>query len=133
MFYLGAACHLAQDMTVPQHVNIRLLGHHKKYETWVKKMYLEHDYFKVKDGGIYFDSASKYIDYNSRLAIEIYKKHKVEEVLHKRFHDITAEILTLAQRTTAGIMLKYYNDIRKNEPLIKRKQHKRQMETQKPL
>jgi phospholipase C len=132
MFYFGAACHLVQDMTVPQHVNVKLLGHHKRYETWVKKMYLEHDHFKIRNGGIYFDSASKYIDYNARLAMEIYKRHKIEEVLDKRFHDITAEILALAQKTTAGLMLKYYNDIRKNEPLVIRRQHTKHAEIQKP-
>lgn len=111
MFYLGAACHLIQDMTVPQHVNIRLLGHHKKYESWVKKMYLEYDYFKVSDGGIYLDSPTEYIHHNSNLSLKIYKRHKIEEEIYKRFHDITAEILILAQKTTAGLMLNFYNDI----------------------
>jgi phospholipase C len=111
MFYLGAACHLIQDMTVPQHVNIRLLGQHKKYENWVKKMYLEYDYFKVTKGGIYLDSPAEYIHYNSTRALEIYKKHKFEEEIHKKFHDITAEILTLAQKTTAGLMMNFYNNI----------------------
>lgn len=111
MFYLGAACHLIQDMTVPQHVNIRLLGQHKKYENWVKKMYLEYDYFKVTKGGIYLDFPAEYIHYNSTRALEIYKKHKHEEEIHKKFHDITAEILTLAQKTTAGLMMNFYNNI----------------------
>lgn len=111
MFYLGAACHLIQDMTVPQHVNIRLLGHHKKYESWVRKMYLEYDYFKVSKGGVYLDSPSEYIHYNSSMSLKIYRKHKLEEEIYKRFHDITAEILTLAQKTTAGLMMNFYNDI----------------------
>lgn len=111
MFYLGAACHLIQDMTVPQHVNIRLLGHHKKYENWVKKMYLEYDYFRVTRGGIYLDSAAEYIHYNSTMSLKIYRKHKIEEEIYKRFHDVTAEILTLAQKTTAGLMMNFYYDI----------------------
>jgi phospholipase C len=110
MFYLGAACHLIQDVTVPQHVNIKLLGQHKKYENWVKKMYLEHEYFKTNKGGIYLDSASEYIYYNSTKSLKIYKKHKLEEEQNKRFNDITVEILNLAQKTTAGLMLNFYND-----------------------
>ena len=110
MFYLGAACHLIQDMTVPQHVNIRLLGQHKKYENWVKKMYLEYECFKTTNGGIYLDSATEYIYYNSTRALKVYKRHKLEEELNKRFHDITAEILILAQKTTAGLLMNFYND-----------------------
>lgn len=111
MFYLGAACHLIQDMTVPQHVNIKLLEHHKKYENWVKKMYLQYDYFKVISGGIYLDTPDEYIYYNSRMSLKIYKKHKAEEEIYKRFHDVTSEVLTLAQRTTAGLMMNFYKDI----------------------
>lgn len=114
MFYLGAACHLIQDMTVPQHVNIRLLGHHKKYENWVKKMYLEYEDFEVSRGGIYLESPAEYIHYNSSMSLKIYKKHSLEERIYKKFHDVTAEILTLAQKTTAGLMMNFYYDI-KNE------------------
>ena len=39
MFYLGAALHIIQDMTVPQHANIRLLDDHRQYETYIKCSY----------------------------------------------------------------------------------------------
>lgn len=119
MFYLGAACHLIQDMTVPQHVNIRLLGQHKKYENWVKKMYLEYEYFKITDGGIYLDSPKEYIHYNSTRALKVYKRHKLEEKLNKKFHDITAEILILAQKTTAGLLMNFYNDTKDLREVVK--------------
>ncbi|WP_196598937.1 zinc dependent phospholipase C family protein [Pectinatus frisingensis] len=35
-FYLGAAAHLLQDMTVPHHVCIHLFHGHKKFERWVR-------------------------------------------------------------------------------------------------
>ena len=34
LFYFGAACHLIQDATVPQHVNNKLLKSHRKFELW---------------------------------------------------------------------------------------------------
>ena len=38
MFYLGAACHLIQDSTVPAHANVNLRNH-KNFETWsIKKV-----------------------------------------------------------------------------------------------
>jgi len=36
MFYLGAAVHLVQDMTVPHHANVRLLDNHRQYENFIK-------------------------------------------------------------------------------------------------
>ncbi|WP_298838286.1 zinc dependent phospholipase C family protein, partial [Clostridium sp.] len=35
MFYFGAACHLIQDATVPQHVNNKLLKNHRNFELWI--------------------------------------------------------------------------------------------------
>lgn len=35
-FYLGAAAHLLQDMTVPHHVCGHLFNGHKKFENWVQ-------------------------------------------------------------------------------------------------
>jgi phospholipase C len=113
MFFLGAACHLIQDVTVPQHVNVRLLGQHKKYENWVKRMYLEHEHFSIFSEGIYLEAASDYIYHNSKCAMEIYNRHRFEVEQEKRFHDITQEILILAQKTTAGLLMNFYNDIEK--------------------
>src|SRR5471030_3169737 len=53
MFYLGVACHLIQDVTVPQHANVHLLNNHKGYENWVIRTHRHHDEFKIEEGGIY--------------------------------------------------------------------------------
>lgn len=111
MFYLGSACHIVQDMTVPQHVNIKLLDSHRRYELWVIKTYLLHDVFKAKQGGIYLDSIKKFIDANATKAIDTYLKFKHIGNREDRYFKITSEILTQAQKSTAGLMLKYYNDI----------------------
>ncbi len=121
MFYLGSACHLIQDVTVPQHANIRLMANHRKYEQWVIRVYKKHDSFKAVRGGIYLKNAKDYIRYNSLESIEAYKKFSLENVLEKRFYDITSIILVLAQKTTAGLMLNFYKDTARIRPKIKKR------------
>lgn len=118
MFYLGAACHLIQDLTVPQHANVNLLNNHKSYENWVIRMHLHHDEFKIKQGGIYFNSLNQYINFNSKEAINIYRKHSHVKNRHVMFYMITSMVLTMAQTTTAGLLFKFYNDIQEINPLI---------------
>ena len=50
LFYLGAALHLVQDMTIPQHANIRLLDKHHQYETYIKRTYEYLEDFQVEKG-----------------------------------------------------------------------------------
>jgi phospholipase C len=112
MFYLGATCHLIQDLTVPQHANIHLLNDHKSYENWVIRTHRHHDEFKIEEGGIYFTSLKEYIDFNSKEAININRKYLSVKDREARFHIITSKILIIAQATTAGLMFKFYNDTR---------------------
>lgn len=125
MFYLGAACHIIQDLTVPQHANVHLLNSHKSYENWVVRMHIHHDEFRIEKGGMYFDSLNEYIHYNSREAIRIHRKHCNVKNKHVRFHIITSLILTMAQATTAGLMFKFYKDIQEINPIMIT-EHKRQ-------
>jgi len=115
MFYLGAACHLIQDVTVPQHANVHLFNNHKSYENWVIRTHRHHDEFKIEEGGIYFNSLKHYIDFNSKEAINIYRKHFHVQDRQARFSIITSKVLTMAQATTAGLMFKFYNDIQEME------------------
>lgn len=116
MFYLGAACHLIQDLTVPQHANVHLLKNHKNYENWVIRAHRHHDEFKIEEGGIYFNSLERYIEFNSKEAINTYTKYSHIENRQVRFHIITSEILTMAQATTAGLMFKFHKDIQEIKP-----------------
>lgn len=118
MFYLGAACHIIQDLTVPQHANVHLLNSHKSYENWVIRTHMHHDEFKIKEGGIYFNSLNKYINFNSKEAIRAHRKHSNVENRHVRFHLITSKILTMAQATTAGLMFKFYKDTQEINPIV---------------
>ena len=109
IFCLGAVCHLVQDMTVPQHVSIKLLKKHRKYEQWVKRAYELYDSFKCYDGGIYLKNVGDFIELNANAAIKVYEKNKDVTVLEDRFYNISDEMLCQAQRTTAGVLNMFYS------------------------
>lgn len=113
MFYLGAASHLIQDVSVPQHVNIKLLDNHRKYEQWVIQEYKSHSAFKSHKDGIYLDTIKDFMDVNSKSAINVYDENEKEEINSVKFYNITETQLVLAQKTTAGMMKKFHKDILK--------------------
>lgn len=111
LFYLGAALHIIQDMTIPQHANIRLLDDHHQYELYVIGTYEHIKEFEVHKGAYLLDSIEDYVRFNSRVALKIYRKFKIIANNKKRFYRIARCGLPLAQRTTAGAMVMFYNDI----------------------
>lgn len=105
MFYLGACVHIIQDLTISQHVKIRLLDGHRQYENYVK---YTHDLVKeyiAKDAPILQDSPEKYIEYNALQAIKIDEKFKKIPSTKHRFYHKTLYTLPLAQQTTAGCFI----------------------------
>lgn len=110
LFYLGAALHIIQDMTIPQHANIRLFDNHRQYETYVKKVYQMIDEFQVDKGAYLLDSIEEYIKFNARIAIKIYKRFQGITDDERRFYHVTRCALPLAKRTTAGAMVMFYKD-----------------------
>lgn len=115
MFYLGAGAHIIQDMTVPHHVNNRLLDKHRGFELWIIGQVLTSDKFAVNEGIIKRNSVEGFIKENARKAKEICLKHTHVEDREKRYSKIAEEILTEAQRSTAGVFLYYYETIVKNK------------------
>ncbi|KPU44213.1 phospholipase C precursor [Oxobacter pfennigii] len=111
MFYLGAAAHLIQDLTVPQHVNIHLLKHHRKFENWIKRVYEQYDSFKCYDKGIYLDSLRDFVNENTLVAIDAHNRNKDIKNLEQRFFNITDIILCQAQRSTAGFLFMFYHHV----------------------
>jgi phospholipase C len=111
LFYLGAALHIVQDMTIPQHANIRLLDNHRQYETFVKRTYQHVRDFQVERGAYLLDSIEEYIRFNARIALKVYKRFKRITDDERRFHMVTKCALPLAKRTTAGAMVMFYGDI----------------------
>jgi len=114
LFYLGAAIHIIQDMTVPQHANIRLLDNHRQYETFVKRAYLYMNRSDRLPKAYRLNSIEDYIKYNSRMAIKIHKKYDSVSKDELRYFLVTSHILPLAKKTTAGAMIMFYDDIFKN-------------------
>ncbi|MCG8500568.1 MAG: zinc dependent phospholipase C family protein [Firmicutes bacterium] len=113
MFYLGATVHLIQDMTIPQHANIRLMDNHHQYEVFVIKVCNEADIFKASENGVYLKSIEEFISYNAKIAIKVYKKFHCVPENDKKFFRITKYVLPLAEKTTAGCFLMFYSDIGK--------------------
>jgi len=111
LFYLGAALHIIQDMTIPQHANIRLLDSHRQYETFVKRTYQYVNDFHVERGAYLLDSIEEYIRFNARIALKIHKRYKRIKDDEQRYYLVTKCGLPLAKKTTAGAMIMFYNDI----------------------
>lgn len=111
LFYFGAAVHIIQDMTIPQHANVRLLDNHRQYETFVKRTYKYVQDFKVNQGAILLNSMEEYIVFNTKIAKKIYKKFKGIKEDEERYYRVTKCSLPLAERTTAGCMRLFYKDI----------------------
>ena len=115
MFYFGAAVHIIQDMTIPQHANVKLLDNHRQYENFIKKTYENMDSFKATHGTYVLDTVEEYIGFNARMALKIHKKFKNIKENEVRYYKIASCTLPLAQRTTAGCMLTFYKEmVKKN-------------------
>lgn len=111
LFYFGAAIHLIQDMTIPQHANIRLLDNHKQYETYIKRTYRYVEDFHVNTGARVLKSIEHYIIFNTRVSIRIHNRFRKIKNNEERYYRMSKCCLPLAIRTTAGAMVMFYNDI----------------------
>lgn len=117
LFYFGASCHLVQDATVPQHVNNHLLKSHRKFELWIISRLLTDYSFVTGEGAIVYDSIDEYIRNNAIMANNAYMKNIYIESRDEKYGKIATEILQEAQRTTAGFMITYYDELKNNEIL----------------
>ncbi|MBP2031738.1 phospholipase C [Clostridium algifaecis] len=112
LFYFGAACHLIQDVTVPQHVNNRLLKSHRKFELWIIGRLLSDYSFIASDKLVRYDKLEDYIKNNAIMANSTYVKNLGVRPMDERYERTASAILKEAQRTTAGFMLDYYYEIK---------------------
>ena len=118
MFYLGAACHLVQDVTIPQHANVKLLKSHRSFESWIIKMHRRFHRFRAYNKGTYLNSIGRYIELNSRQAIRTHEKYYQIGNEYIRFYRIASVILPMAQKTTAGVMVKFYYDMQRLKAIM---------------
>ena len=111
IFYLGAAVHLIQDSTIPQHGNVNLLKSHRSYERWVKEVHDDFLHYTVKNNGVYLDNPYCYIDCNSKKSIEAYRRYALIRDNNEKYFKIANSTFPTAQRTTAGCLLNFYNTV----------------------
>ncbi|KYH35015.1 zinc dependent phospholipase C [Clostridium tepidiprofundi DSM 19306] len=110
MFYIGAACHLVQDSTVPQHVNNKLLSEHRQFELWIIDEVINKNSFGELSNIVEYDDIKDYIIINSRKAYNIYRKNSHITDKYNRYNSVASEIIKLAQGSTAGFLIKFYNE-----------------------
>jgi phospholipase C len=113
MFFLGAACHLVQDMTVPHHVNNNLLNSHRQFETWIIKRFMSDYTFLIDKGILRYKTIDDYIKSNALIANNVYLKFMTVADREERYGKIAAAIIKEAQNSTAGFLLDYYESINK--------------------
>lgn len=111
MFFLGAASHLIQDATVPQHVNNKLLKSHRKFELWIVSKLMGDYSFAATSGVIKYDIVQDYIKNNAALANNTYWQYINVDNMEERYASIAVKILYEAQRTTAGLLINFLEDI----------------------
>ncbi|MCT8977086.1 zinc dependent phospholipase C family protein [Clostridium sp. CX1] len=113
LFYFGSACHLVHDVTVPHHVNNKLLKNHRKFELWIIGRLMTDYSFEAKSGTVLYDTLEDYIKNNSIMANSTYIKYLNIPSRDERYGKVARTILKEAQRTTAGLMVKYYDEMKK--------------------
>lgn len=108
LFYTGVICHLTQDMTVPQHVNNKLLESHRDYEVWILKNAWDKIDFSVHKGIIRYPKFESYIRANTKITNEIYKSSLHVDGREGRYRYMATKLIALTQRVTAGLLLDFY-------------------------
>lgn len=111
MAYFGAMCHVIQDVTIPQHAKRKLLDSHKQFENYVKSNYRKVKRFKTKEGPLVYKSVTDYIDFNSKSALNFDYMYRDINNYKTKFYLVAFNALNLAQRSTAGCMLMFFNDV----------------------
>lgn len=111
MFFLGSACHLVQDMTVPHHVNNRLLDSHRGFEMWIIKRFMSDYTFLIDKGILRYKTLEDYIKNNALVANNVYLKYLKVQDKEERYGKMAATIIKEAQNSTAGFLLDFYDEI----------------------
>lgn len=113
LFYFGAACHLIQDATVPQHVNNKLLKNHRNFELWIIGRLMSDYSFPIYNEVIKEDNVEDYIKNNAIFASATHDAYANIRDKEEKYKKVSTLIIQRAQKTTAGLMLNFYNEINK--------------------
>ena len=71
-----------------------------------------------KEAMFYFGTACYLVQDVTILAIKTHERYNHIENEHIRFYKITSVILVMAQRTTAGVMVKFYYDMQRLKAIM---------------
>ncbi|WP_341472635.1 zinc dependent phospholipase C family protein [Hathewaya massiliensis] len=110
IFYLGAALHLVQDSTVPHHVSNKLLRQHRHFEQWIIYKVVYEEKFRYISTVVKYPNLDEFIIENAKKAYDIYYKNQDIEDIDERYDKIATNIIIRAESTTAGVLLKFYED-----------------------
>lgn len=113
LFFLGAACHVAQDSTVPQHIRKRLLDNHRGFELWIIAKLASGFQFKKGTEIILEEDMEDYIKNNARYSNSVYSKYEFIKDLNLKNTRISEGIIPRAEMSTSGIMINYYKSYKK--------------------
>jgi len=108
-----------QDATVPQHVNNKLLKSHRKFELWIISKLMTDYSFDAEEGIIKYDELQDFIVNNAIMANDTYLRSINIKNTDKRYAKIATTIIHEAQKTTAGFLLLFYEEMKvKNKILL---------------
>lgn len=110
MFFLGAACHLIQDSTVPAHA-LKNLKKHKPLEKYIVNKVSSGYTINIHGEVIKYPYIHDYIIHNSKEAVKVNNEFQQVEVKKERFENISNVIVEKAVRTTAGVLCDFYTRV----------------------
>jgi len=113
IFYLGATCHLIQDVTVPHHVSNKLLKSHRRFEMWIISRLMTDYSFEAEYGIKRYKDIEEYIISNAKMSSNAHDKYEKMQDMEQRYSKLASEIIQEAQRTTAGLLLDFYEEYKK--------------------
>ena len=110
MFFLGAACHLVQDSTVPAHA-MKNLKKHKPLEKYIVNKVSSGYSINVEGDIIKYPDIHDYIINNTKEAVKGYKEFEDIEMNKDRCENISNIIVEKAIRTTAGVLSDFFKEV----------------------
>lgn len=113
VFYLGAAIHLVQDATIPQHAQARILGGHSQYERFVRVRYAwtscKHDALV----GLAAQSPENALRENAERALHAFDEcGQCAQGREMGYTCVAQRMLPIAERSTAQCLL-WFDQMRK--------------------
>ncbi|SHJ48556.1 phospholipase C [Propionispora hippei DSM 15287] len=108
VFFLGAAAHLLQDVCVPHHARAKLFCGHREYERWAEQ---HHHEFAVEGQGVYDSEHPCRLALHNALVAADLLEWVNETASITDFRSATRVLLPLAQRTTAGLLQRFSEQV----------------------